>query len=1039
MLSVILRGIRHRLGQSIIVVTLAAVAVAAAVLTPAYTQAAQQSLLTDTLRSSADQLGLRATSAMPRMGETDELVEGRLTPGTPDYADRPGYLDAQLTADSRLDPLTPPVEFVAADVAVSGGEYPAAAQALYRSGVCVHVTVVDGDCETDEGEVLLSQRSARAQGVEAGDVLSLTPAESDHADEAEYVVAGVYTVHDAESGYWGPGTPVRHGPDSEGEEHLDALVATQPAALKAVGLDAVAGVDYRLDADELDVAGAQELVDGVAALEALEHLPDPQESSRTISLHVNTSLPAVISAAGDEHDAAAESIPLVAIPLVVLCWFVLYQAVARQTEDRGQELALAKLRGHPPGSLIAFGLGGVTALSVLAAPIGVLLGLGIVEAVARWSLADTAGAMPSLEVAAYGATALVGAALAAVLAVRRTLRQSAPALSRRVPTRRRSRIGWAEGAAAALTGVVLYVILTDSEAGALGMLATPLLAVVAGMAAARLLAFYAGTAAPRALRRGNLERGLALAQLERRPELTRVMVLVAVAAALLTFGAAAWDVADHNRRVAADDAFAAATVYRVAAMNPHQFGEAVTQVDPDGEHSLAAVRSFERYDSQNVTVVAMQTDRLESVVDWRGHDAPQKADVAAALRPKSVAPLQVHDELRVEAVVDEMDSDSPLRLAAKLDGGDAGPQTVQLGDLEAGSATYSADVPECAHPCRLIGLGVSRAPADFEPVEFSLRVDAVSDAGSELSAGLDDSDAWRTAVDVPDTAALEVAGEPEGLRLEGQSDDPRDLIAEHAVTPEALPVVLAGESLSDEREATQFAFPAPHGELQDYEVAHTATVVPRGGPRALLVDLDYTVDVASAFEPMQRQPGVSFEVWASEAAPADLADQLREQGIVITAVEERADFLDQLTRTAPALALRLYLLAGAAALALAAGAVIMSTRAGGRSREHDYAALRLAGVPRARLRAALRREHVAWIGAAGAAGVCAGLLGVVLLLPRVPLLSSQAPAAPVEYQLGAGWLPAAIGVMGVVLAVAAAAGVRSQLRSSDPNRLREGD
>jgi len=47
--TVLLRGVRYRAGRSLVVLVLAAIAVTAAVLTPAYARAAAQSVLTDRL------------------------------------------------------------------------------------------------------------------------------------------------------------------------------------------------------------------------------------------------------------------------------------------------------------------------------------------------------------------------------------------------------------------------------------------------------------------------------------------------------------------------------------------------------------------------------------------------------------------------------------------------------------------------------------------------------------------------------------------------------------------------------------------------------------------------------------------------------------------------------------------------------------------------------------------------------------------------------------------------------------------------------
>ncbi len=68
--TVALRGIRYRPGRSLLVLLLATIAIATAVLAPAYSRAAQQSVLTDRLAAApADASGLQLRSD-PVAGES---------------------------------------------------------------------------------------------------------------------------------------------------------------------------------------------------------------------------------------------------------------------------------------------------------------------------------------------------------------------------------------------------------------------------------------------------------------------------------------------------------------------------------------------------------------------------------------------------------------------------------------------------------------------------------------------------------------------------------------------------------------------------------------------------------------------------------------------------------------------------------------------------------------------------------------------------------------------------------------------------------
>ena len=79
--------------------------------------------------------------------------------------------------------------------------------------------------------------------------------------------------------------------------------------------------------------------------------------------------------------------PLIAVPLLLLAWVVLFLLVAALAQERGPELALARLRGYPNARAARFGLGETLLLVVLAAPLGSSAGLGAGRAHRRTVLA----------------------------------------------------------------------------------------------------------------------------------------------------------------------------------------------------------------------------------------------------------------------------------------------------------------------------------------------------------------------------------------------------------------------------------------------------------------------------------------------------------------------------------------------------------------------------------------------------------------------------------------------------------------------------
>ncbi|HET8684605.1 MAG TPA: FtsX-like permease family protein, partial [Micromonosporaceae bacterium] len=135
--------------------------------------------------------------------------------------------------------------------------------------------------------------------------------------------------------------------------------------------------------------------------------------------------------------------------------------------------------------------------------------------------------------------------------------------------------------------------------------------------------------------------------------------------------------------------------------------------------------------------------------------------------------------------------------------------------------------------------------------------------------------------------------------------------------------------------------------------------------------------------------------------------------------------------------LRLYLLAAAAAVALAVGVVVLTAYIGVEGRLYELAALRVAGVRRALLRRSLLREYGALLGMPLAVGFAVGVVGAVLMLPGIPLVTVDRPAGDIGWRPGPGALPLAVAasLAGLLLTLAV---VLRMLHRANPDRLREG-
>ncbi|MGA8112674.1 MAG: FtsX-like permease family protein [Actinocatenispora sp.] len=450
-LLVTLRGIRHRSGRSALVFLLAALATAAAVLGPAYARAAEQSALADQMRAVPPQsLGLTISGATVS-GVPLSVLASR----APAAVHRHPEIGAVTTA---------PYRGSQAVVTISSLTSSPGVRLVYRAALCDHLRIVSGHCPTPgDGAVLVDADNARRYDLSVGDTITVkAPAGAPRpAFGYRHRVAGLYRVRDAGERYWWGGGNFGSG-GQDGGDRLQPVFSTDPGAAGWPGTRAArAELDYPVDADRIDMDAVPALSRAVGALDA-------EMSAR--NAHLGTALPGAFDKAAADQRSIGDAVPVVALPLVLLSWFVLYQTVAALVEERGPEVALAKLRGFRMPAAVRFGLGEAFLLIVAAAPVGLALGLGLVQAVASTVLAAGTGVELRGPVWLVTLAALAGAVVAAVLAARRTVTRPVLALLRRVPKRGRWQATVVEGGLVALAAAAVYQLVSDPTS-ALGLLA----------------------------------------------------------------------------------------------------------------------------------------------------------------------------------------------------------------------------------------------------------------------------------------------------------------------------------------------------------------------------------------------------------------------------------------------------------------------------------------------------------------------------------------------------------------------------------------
>jgi putative ABC transport system permease protein len=626
--TVVLRGIRYRSGRSLMVLLLASIATAATILAPAYARAAQQSVLSDRLADApVNATGLHL-STDPLAGDGPEsTVEAKLA------------VQQLLNQDPTLRRLlgTPvgSADQQVTTVPAGAAAEPVQVRLAYRDNICAHVTMTKGECTDEAGGVMVSERSAAAEGLTMGGKLTVR-ARAGSLPRSLSIV-GFYTPKDATDPYWGRGGYFTAGPNagspgtntSAATGRIDAAFVADEVELAVPSAPVTVQIDYRLNTGQVRL-------DDLASLR--QNLTSFTTAANARRLEVESALRGVLDDIDVETAALGRTVPVVAVPLILVCWFVVFLMVAAVTEERTPEVALAKLRGFSSRRSGRFGRGETMLLVLAAVPIGVLIGLGAVEVAARTLLAPGVHVQPGMPILIAALIAAVLAYLTVRMASARPLARPVLSLLRRVPERTRWKAGAADGAVIALAAASFAVAVNDPTAP-VALLAPALIALVAGVLTARALGLWSRIRVRRHARKGRVTGVLAHAQLSRRTLGQRVMLIVTVSVALLGFAATAWDVAAKARADVATDSVGADRVLLVGAADPHALVSAVAAAGSG--QAIAVVRATERYAGSTVEVVGVSSQHLADVAVWRGHPTGDLAQLTTRLHPSGDVPAAI--------------------------------------------------------------------------------------------------------------------------------------------------------------------------------------------------------------------------------------------------------------------------------------------------------------------------------------------------------------------------------------------------------------
>jgi putative ABC transport system permease protein len=831
---------------------------------------------------------------------------------------------ADVAAGELSSSLDQPVRGIQLRLSVTRAGGDANMAVAYRDDLCQHVRL-DGPCPSAPLQIAVSNTTAQNLGLETGDKLTLLDG---LGTQFRFTVVARYSLRDPSDPYWS--NPLFRA--------------------EARGLDPVFTPVETFGSDRFpeptltyDVQVPPELIRGDGAQRLGVALADAEARLSLDRLRMITGINTVLERIARDRDTVRRGVLTAGLQTLILTWFAIGIAGRCTGRDRRADVALLKLRGVSRGGILRLAWGQHLVpllLGVLVgAPAGLLLAAGLAGSVPP---SDRGAAL--LLVGAAVAAVLLGSLLVLIIGEALVLRQPVAVLLQRSAMGRTDwRSTLVDQVLAAVAAAAVYQARSGGSEDGLKAAAPALAALAVALLAARLLVRVAGRAGDVALRDGRLRLGLTAVQVSRQRGADRVFALIVVAVA--SFATAAGGLA-ADRTVRADRSAAelgAARVLKVEAPNRTALLAAVRRADPGGREAMAVVA-----DTTTIPpVLAVDTTRLAAVAEWRPEFGPGGLlpDATAAGNVKPL-PVITGDRLTLRT---RHEGTAPVTVQLLLQHEGTGlPVQVDFGVLGAGEGTVSAPAPGCAAApgCRLVRWGLtapgwrnksSPLPPDTVVTLQSLRQDGpaaeVLDPARFGNIGW-----WRPAVG---GVAIDIATTGDGLRLSADRNELAVPVSGTEVwasdTSMPLPVVLAGEAPVEWRLIDPLL--NSFGQVPA-RVAGTVQALPGLGTTGILVDLDATRRVAGESEP----PG-EFQVWLSAGARSGLVADLTAAGLTVITDDSAAERSAVLGRQGPAAVARFGLLAGVAALLLAAATTAVAVAVDRPTLRGQLEALRLQGLP----------------------------------------------------------------------------------------------
>lgn len=967
LLAAVVRGVRSRSSLTAGSLLLTVVAVASAVLGPAYQAAVAQSFLIARLTEASPVSTGASITWFPSGTPFDDLEQAlseAATVGAKELGDQ--FEAATVMLESAGVPFR----------RVFGQELEGSVHLAAKDGACAHL-VIAGSCPTQVGQAIVFEADAKFIGIKVGDHVAYPGIESGLNIVGTYAVPG-----DAANFFFDVSRLATAFPVASG------LRPYQPAPLivPSATFEQLPAQAWTLHVDRLLAAKPDiSTSDVVSARRAVLALPKQLKnlSAGRYVVSRDNALQFVIAEINRNRETASNTVTPAVISLILVALALLVRLLAAAADQRRSELALGSLRGMTGTQMWTFGLAEPLTILLIAAPVGVALGYAATRGLSDLWL--TPGIAVSLGTASLlaGLLVLSAAVVASVMTVGRALAEplSAQLGAVRRPGRSTRFALTAKMVLVVAAAVIVVTSLTaerrsdpDSADLVLPLLlatATGLLASAATIALARRWSNHTG-------RRRGITGFVASRAVSRRQEGSLVILPLTAALAISVFAggvyaaASTWRASTAATQVGADSAY----------MSPLTLAQTVAvtrEIDPGGRWLMAAGVVY----TESGDRLVLDTARLGRVGQWPATWTPglDAADVARLLQPQN-PPLSVSGRRFTIGVDNRVRGGAPpLGLSLQVETAAGLDERLFFGPYEPGRSTTTVTAPFCEQGCIIKSLLIGGPATTSIEMTGSVEVTELSANGNAVARAVDPR-AWRPIVSVsagePQIASI---GPPPALVVDLDSSGETTI---GGITPADVPAVrpvVVGRSAGLEVAAANGRAQLLSSEsLEDLpvDVVQVTESMPFLGPSGVLID--YTMMTRD-----QTVVGASTQTYvlARGDTPIEVVTALRERGI--SAKTDLEDTKAVLNQDAYALSLNLYLVAALAAVALALAGLAVHLAVQMPDRRRDAASLGVIGVRRRHIMRAVFAEICMVLGAAGLAGIAAGSVAQYLVVRSLTL------------------------------------------------------